>query len=75
VGAGALVARRPLLAVGAAGGLFALNWRFYALVARRRGAVAGALALPLHALHHLSAVAAVPAGMVSHLRRRTSVTA
>jgi hypothetical protein len=67
VGAGALVARRPLLALGAAGGLLALNWRFYALVARRRGPLAGALALPLHALHHLSSVAAVPAGVASHL--------
>jgi hypothetical protein len=69
VGAGALVARRPLLALGAAGGLLALNWRFYTLVARRRGPLAGALALPLHALHHLSSVATVPAGVISHLLR------
>jgi GT2 family glycosyltransferase len=47
-----------------------LNRDLYALVARRRGPVAAAAAVPLHALHHLAGAAAVPAGVVVHVRER-----
>jgi hypothetical protein len=66
----ALLARRPSVAVACLVALLALNARFYALLARRigpRGALAGP---PLHALHHLTALAAVPLGLWRHLRAR-----
>jgi hypothetical protein len=68
--AGAVLARRPRLALAAAAGLVALNHDLYGLVARRRGPLAGALAPGLHALHHVSAAAAVPAGLVVARRQR-----
>lgn len=51
--------------------LLALNRSFYMLLVRRLGPRA-ALGPPLHALHHLTAVAAVPVGALAHLldRRR-----
>jgi len=60
--------RRIVPAVGLAA-LVALNHRFYRLLARRDGwrlAVAG---VPLHILHHASAIAALPFGVVAHIRR------
>ena len=73
VGVGALAAAKPRALVGAAAALAVLNGPLYLLVARRRGAAQAALALPLHALHHLAGVAAVPFGLAAALgRRKTS---
>jgi hypothetical protein len=67
--------RRPLAAPALGwSALMALNHGFYGLLARRLGPL-GLLAGPgLHALHHLTAVAAVGAGVLDHwferVRRR-----
>ncbi|WP_133252046.1 glycosyltransferase family 2 protein [Actinomycetospora cinnamomea] len=66
----ALAARRPRVAAGAVGVLVGLNRDFYALLARRRGAREAVVGVGLHAVHHLTAVASVPAGVVVHLRDR-----
>lgn len=62
------ITRRPRLAAGAVLALVALNGSFYALLARRRGPHEAAVGIGLHALHHLTAVAAVPIGILAHLR-------
>lgn len=62
-GAGALARRRPASAAGCLGLVVALNLPFYALLARRRGAREAAAGVALHVAHHLTAVAAVPAGL------------
>ncbi len=67
---GGVVLRRPLLAALATAGLVALNRSFYGLVLRRRGPSAAVAGVALHALHHLTGVAAVPAGIVAHLLER-----
>jgi GT2 family glycosyltransferase len=72
-GAGALLLRRPAAAAGALGVLVALNAPFYALLARRRGPLQATLGVGLHAVHHLSGAASVPAGLLAFaLRRRGS---
>jgi GT2 family glycosyltransferase len=68
----ALVRRRLRLATGATLILVALNARFYMLLARRRGPRMAVIGIGLHALHHLVAVAAVPAGIVAQLLNRRS---
>ena len=69
-GAAAVVLRKPLPAVAATTALVALNAPFYALLARRRGPLEATLGVGLHAVHHLTAVASVPAGLaVAALRR------
>jgi len=68
--AGGLVLRRPALAAAAAGALVALNAPFYALLARRRGALQATLGVALHAVHHVTAAASVPAGAASFALRR-----
>jgi hypothetical protein len=70
VGAAAL--RRPVVATAALGAFVALNADLYATIARRRGRAQAAAAVPLHVLHHVSATAAIPAGIAMHLRRRYS---
>jgi len=70
VGAAAL--RRPLAAGIALGAFAALNADLYSTIARRRGRAEALAAVPLHVLHHVSATAAVPAGVALHLRRRYS---
>jgi hypothetical protein len=70
VGAAAL--RRPVVAAAALGAFAALNADLYATIARRRGRAQAAAAVPLHVLHHVSATAAIPAGVALHLRRRYS---
>jgi hypothetical protein len=73
VTAGALVARRPLLAAAAVAGTVALNVDLYGTVGRRLGIRGVATAIPLHLLHQLVAGAAVPAGVVVlHTRRSRS---
>jgi GT2 family glycosyltransferase len=66
--AGALLARRPRPLVAALAAMGALNASFYALLLRRLGPRGVAGGLVLHVLHHLVAVAAVPAGVLEHLR-------
>lgn len=60
--------RRPRPAALALGALLVLNARFYALLLRRRGAAQAAAGVGLHVLHHLSGAAAVPLGLVQHVR-------
>jgi GT2 family glycosyltransferase len=62
--AGSLVARRPQPASAALGALLVLNAPFYALLARRRGPAQAAAGVGLHVVHHLTAVCAVPAGLL-----------
>jgi hypothetical protein len=69
---GAAAARRPALSLAAVGAFAALNADLYATIARRRGRAEAAAAVPLHLLHHVSAAAAIPAGVAVHLRRRYS---
>jgi hypothetical protein len=69
---GAVAARRPLLAGGALAAFAALNADLYATIARSRGRGEAAAAVPLHVLHHVSATAAIPAGVALHLRKRYS---
>jgi hypothetical protein len=44
-----------------------LNRPFYGLLFRQRGAAAAAAGIPLHVVHHLAAVAAVPVGVRDYL--------
>ena len=60
LGAVTLLARRPLPTAAALLALLALNHDFYRLLARRRGPGEALLGVGLHAIHHLTAVAAVP---------------
>ncbi len=70
VGVGVLVQRRPLRAAGAALVLVGLNRSFYALLVRRRGWAEAVGGIGVHALHHLAGAAAVPVGVIAHLRDR-----
>lgn len=63
--AGALAARRPRAAAAAAAGFVAVNRSLYALVLRRRGAAAAVAAVPLHLLHSLTGIAAIPLGVAA----------
>ena len=69
-GVAALAFRRPAVAATALGALVALNAPFYALLARRRGPLEATLGVGLHAVHHLTAVASVPAGVLAFALRR-----
>lgn len=66
----ALPARRPAVTGAALLGLLGLNREFYALLLRRRGPAEAVLGIGLHVVHHLTAVAAVPAGVLAHLAER-----
>jgi hypothetical protein len=66
------VVRRPRVTMVAAVGILALNQRFYLLLLKQRGRRGAAAGFPLHVLHHLVSVAAVPVGIVLHLRERFS---
>lgn len=67
-GAMGLLARCPGAAAAALLVLVGLNREFYALLARTRGWRVAALGVGLHALHHFTAVASVPAGVLAQLR-------
>jgi Glycosyl transferase family 2 len=67
-----LAARRPRAAAAAALIFVVLNRSLYALVLQRRGPFEAAAAVPLHALHHVTAAAAVPIGVIARLRRGRS---
>lgn len=71
--AAGLVARRPLLAGAGLGMLLALNRSFYRLLLERAGAGTAVAGVGLHAIHHLTAIAAVPAGVARAGRRRHAV--
>lgn len=62
----AIARRRPLAATAAAVVLVALHRDFYALLYRRRGAYQAAAGVGLHAVHHLTAVAALAAGLARY---------
>ena len=70
IGVLALVRGRLRASLVAAGSLVALNWRFYALLRRRLGLFAALLGVPLHALHHVVGVAAVPVAVVRYVLGR-----
>lgn len=72
VGAGAVLARRAPAALAALGALLLLNRDFYRLLARRRGRAEAAAGVGLHALHHLTGVAAVLTALVGYVRERRS---
>ena len=69
LGAGALLLGRLRTALAATGALLVLNRSFYTLLARRRGGFEAMAGVGLHALHHLTAAAAVPLGVLRHARR------
>ncbi|MDZ7676201.1 MAG: glycosyltransferase family A protein [Acidimicrobiales bacterium] len=54
---------QPALVLVGAGLFVGLNHAFYALLIRQLGVLQGAAGVALHGLHHLVAVAAVPAGI------------
>jgi GT2 family glycosyltransferase len=66
----ALVRRRPGLLATCAATLVVANRDFYAVLLRRRGWVAAATGVVLHAVHHLVGIAAVPFGVIRYLRNR-----
>jgi hypothetical protein len=68
--AGAVATRRPRAAAAAVAALVVLNAPFYKLLLRQRGPAQAATGVLLHVLHHLTATAAVPAGIAAHARRR-----
>ncbi len=69
---GAAAGGRPRPAVAAIATLVALNSRFYALLLRRGGPALAAAGIGLHALHLLTAAAAVPAGVGAHFGQARS---
>ena len=66
----ALLARKPKLAGAALAVTFCLNTDFYALLYEKRGLRQAAAGVPLHLLHHIVSVVAVPVGVSQHLRER-----
>jgi hypothetical protein len=70
-GGASVLLGRPVPAAASGLALTVLNRSFYALLARRRGRRQAVLGVGLHALHHLSAVAALPAGVAVHAHERT----
>ncbi|MGH3695465.1 MAG: glycosyltransferase family 2 protein [Pseudonocardiaceae bacterium] len=71
----AVLAHRPRAAAASVLVLLGLNREFYALLARRRGLGEAALGVGLHAVHHLTAVATLPAGVLAYVRDRHRTTA
>lgn len=69
VATGAVVAGRPRLAAVALAAMAAPNAGFYVLLRRSGGARLALAGIPLHLLHHLTAVASLPAGLVLWARR------
>ena len=62
--AGAALTGRGRLAAAALAAMIVPNARFYALLARLGGPRLALSGVPLHLIHHLTAAAAVPAGIV-----------
>jgi len=65
-----LLARKPRTAVGAAGILLAANRSFYALLVRSRDWRQVVVGVPLHVVHHVVGVAAVPTALMLELNAR-----
>lgn len=61
--------------VGGLGTFVLLNREFYALLLRRQGALGAVTGVGLHAVHHATALAAVPAGVRLYLRERGAAQA
>jgi GT2 family glycosyltransferase len=61
--------------IGALGAFVLLNRALYALLLRRQGAVGAIAGVGLHAVHHVTALAAVPAGVRLYLRERRAAQA
>jgi len=72
VAALSLLRRKPGGVAVGLGALAVLNRKFYELLARRQGPKRAAAGVGLHAIHHLTAAAAVPAGVIAHRRSRIS---
>jgi hypothetical protein len=70
----ALLARKPKLAGAALAVMFCLNTDFYALLYGKRGLRQAAAGVPLHLLHHIVSVVAVPVGVSQHLRAKARDT-
>jgi GT2 family glycosyltransferase len=72
VGVGVLALARGNRRAGLAalGAFVLLNRDFYGLLLRRQGAVGATAGVGLHALHHATGIAAVPAGVRLYLRGR-----
>jgi GT2 family glycosyltransferase len=66
----ALLARKPKLAGATLAILVFANRDFYLLLYKKRGLRQVGAGVPLHVLHHLVSVAAVPVGVFQHLRGR-----
>jgi hypothetical protein len=74
----ALLFRSPYLAASAVMLLVVMNHAFYRLLVRRQGLLEGVIGIPLHVVHLLTAVVAVPVGLIVHTRdqrRRASAAA
>lgn len=69
-GSAALGLRRPRVAAAMLAFQVAANRDLYRLLLERRGPREALAGVGLHAVHHLSAVCAVPVGVAAHLRRR-----
>ena len=65
--------RRPRLAVASATTLLVVNRRFYALLVRREGPVRAAAGVALHAVHHLTGVAAAATALGRSARGRAAM--
>ena len=70
----AVVDRRPRVAATALGAMLALNFSFYSLLLRRRGAVQALEGVGLHVVHHLTATCAVPVGLATHAYERFALS-
>ena len=70
LGAWSLVRRKPAGVAAALATLAVLNRDLYGLLARKQGPRRAAMGVGLHAIHHLTAAAALPAGLLAHLRSR-----
>jgi GT2 family glycosyltransferase len=64
--------RRPAAAIAGVAAMTAANRGFYVLLARRGGLRLALAGVPLHLVHHLTAVASVPAGLALWARRRAA---
>jgi GT2 family glycosyltransferase len=64
---GTLLVRKPKPAGAALALLLVLNARFYVLLYKKGGFNQAAVGVPLHLLHHLISVGAVPIGLSQHL--------
>ncbi len=72
VATAAALGGRGRLALLALGAMVVPNARFYALLGRRGGPRLALSGVPLHLVHHLTAAASVPAGVVLWARRSRS---